>query len=197
MKKKISVDKMFLYGVLTLFANYIASWLGLLIPSTLFGGLTTASTTVINIVGIVTVFPLTFFFAWGICYFVFFKRHFPAIYEKSEYPKLWLKKTVLLILPGEIIRFFACLFSLGFSGSTGMFALIPTYLFELTYLKWFDRSDSVRQMGEFIFADYVAYTICYLIYILIYLIGIFFICKKIWKKTKEDYDDLIRPETKV
>ena len=76
-----------------------------------------------------------------------------------------------------------------------MFAAIPTYLFELTYLKWADRAYAVRQMGQFIFADYAAYAVCYLVYILIHLLGIFFICKTIWKHTKAEYDDLIRHET--
>ena len=73
-----------------------------------------------------------------------------------------------------------------------MFAAIPTYLFELTYLKWFDRAYAVRQMGQFIFADYTAYAVCYLVYIFIHLLGVFFICKTIWKHAKEAYDDLIR-----
>lgn len=197
MRKKVTANKVFLYGVLTLFANYIASWLGLLIPRMLFGGLATASVTVINTVGIVTVFPLTLFFAWGVIYLVFFRRQFSNFYEPSEYSNLWLKKAVFLTLPGEIFRFFACLITLGFSDSTGMFAAIPTYLFEMTYLKWFDRAYEVRQMGEYVFADFLGYTICYLVYFLIHLLGIFLISKIVWKKAKEEHDDLIRPETKV
>lgn len=178
-------------------ANYIASWLGLRIPRMLFGGLMSASAAVINTVGIITVFPFIFFFTWGIVYLMFFRRKFPNFYEPSEDPKRWLKKSVILILPGELIRFFICIIPLGFFGSTGVFAGIPTYLFELTYLKWFDRTYAVRQTGQFIFADFAAYAVCYLAYSIIHLLGIFFICKTVWKKAGEEYDDLIRPETKA
>lgn len=197
MKKKVSIGKIILYCVLSLLANLTASWVGLLIPRVIFSGLTSASVAVINTVGIITVFPLTLFFAWGIIYFTFFKGQFSNLYEPNEYSILWLKKAAQLVFPGELIRFFACLTTLGFSGSTGMFAAIPTYLFEMTYLKWVDRAYTVRQMGQFIFADYAAYAVCYLVYIIIHLLGIFFICKTIWKHAKTEYDDLIRHETKV
>ena len=196
MKKKVSIGMIILYGALSLLANLIASWVGLFIPRVIFSGLASASAAVINTVGVITVFPLTLVFAWGILYFIFFKGQFSNLYESSEDSNLWLKKTARLVFPGELLRFFVCLTTVGFSGSTGMFAAIPTYLFELTYLKWADRAYAVRQMGQFIFADYAAYAVCYLVYILIHLLGIFFICKTIWKHAKEEHDDLIRHETK-
>jgi len=196
MKKQIPAGIVFLCGFLTLFANFIASELGLLIPRTLFSGLESASPTVINTVGLLTVVPLTLLLSWGIMYFALFRRHFPDLYEPSENNKLWLKKAAILILPGEAVRFTACLTTLGFPDSTGKLASLATSLFEMTYLKWFNRFYSIRQLNEPVFADYVGYTVCYLIYLLVYLFGIFFICKAVWKRAKEDYDDLIRPSNK-
>lgn len=197
MKKTVFIGMLFLYEVLTLVANYIASWLGLAIPRKVFSGLISSSPAIINTVGVLTIVPLTLFIAWGILYLLFFKRQFPKLYEPSEKSKPWRKRACMVILPGELVRFFACLVTLGFSDSTGLFAAIPTYLFEMTYLKWFDRAEAVRQMGEFIFADYAGYTVCYAVYMLVHLLGIFFICKTVWKQTEEEHGDLIRPETKV
>ncbi len=193
MKKQIPVGIIFLCGVLTLFSNFIASELGLLIPRTVFSGLESSSPAVINTVSLLTVVPLTLLLSWGIMYFVFLRRHFPDLYEPSENSKLWLKKAAILILPGEIARFIVCLSTLGFPDSTGKLASLVTALFEMTYLKWFGRFYAIRQLNQRILADFAAYTVCYLVYLLVYLLGIFFMCKAVWKRAKEDYDDLIRP----
>ena len=97
MKKKVSIGMIILYGALSLLANLIASWVGLFIPRVIFSGLASASAAVINTVGVITVFPLTLVFAWGILYFIFFKGQFSNLYESSEDSNLWLKKTACFV----------------------------------------------------------------------------------------------------
>lgn len=190
----VPVRMLFGYGVVTLLANGIASWLGLTIPRLILGSFS-LSQSAINVLYFFTVVPLTFLFSWGIL-FLFLRRRFARQYEPGENPRLWLKKTVAMLFPGELLRYAACLLTVGYSGSTGRLASIPSDFFDTVYLNWSGRFYAVRQLGSIAASDYFAYTACYLVYLLLYLPGIFFLCKSLWKKGQEEYDDLIRPESK-
>ena len=86
---------------------------------------------------------------------------------------------------------FFCLKSLGHLNQSGVFSLVPTFLFENMYLIWTNRSEPVRQWLEYIFADFVAYAACYIIYLVIYLALVMLIYKRFWAEAKKDSEDLI------
>ena len=73
-----------------------------------------------------------------------------------------------LILPAEILRFLASLFHLGDLGNMGIFSVVPSYLYEITYLTWSGRLLAVRQEGAFAFLDFLVYILVYLVYFIVY-----------------------------
>lgn len=193
----VPVVSVFLYVLMTLGANYVASWLGLAIPRLMIGrSAGSLSQTQINLFGIITIVPITLLVTWLLLFWMM-KRSFQKLYEPSEDSRLWLKKALVFVLPGELFRYFVCLPTLGIFDGAGMFSALVTDLFDSVYLPKVDRVYAVRQLGERVFSDYAGYTLCYLIYLLVHLAGVLFLCKCIWKKWQEEYDDLIRPESKL
>lgn len=191
MKRPVETIPKLLYTILTLFANSMATVLGLVIIRWILTAIMSKielTQTQINVFSVIPMFVLELALSWGII-FIFFKNQFPKLYEVSEDKNLMIKKMVSFIWIGESIRFIICLFRLGL----GNLAATVQNMYMLTYLKWFDRYYAVRQLGETHFGDYFAYIVCYLIYFAIFMIGIYFICKWLWNKGKMDYDDLIRP----
>ena len=59
----------------------------------------------------------------------------------------WIKSALLIMLPGEIIRFALCFSVLGKFEKGGFFAVIPTVLFDTYWLGWTNRYVAVRAMG--------------------------------------------------
>ena len=187
----VPVGNVFLYALMTLAANYVASWLGLAIPRLLIGGSADSlSQTQINLFGIFTVVPITLLVTW-LGLFLMMKSTFSRLYKSSEDSRLWLKKALLFVLPGELLRYFICLPTLGIYDGTGMFSALVTYLFDSVYLPKVDRAYAVRQLGERIFSDYAGYTLCYLIYLLVHLAGVLFLCRFIWKKGQKEHDEML------
>lgn len=123
--------------------------------------------------------------------FFFFRSVVEDQYIPSEDKFCWLKSCARLVLPAETIRFLFCLSSLGHINQSGVFAFLPSLLFENTYLLWTNRSEPVRQWLEYIFADFIVYTLCYLLYIVIYLALVMLIYKHFWKEAQKESEDLI------
>ena len=123
--------------------------------------------------------------------FFYFRSVVADQYIPSEDKFCWIKSCARLVLPAETIRFLFCLSSLGHINQTGNFAFLPSLLFENTYLLWTNRHEPVRQWLEYIFADYVAYALCHIIYLVIYLTFVMLIYKYFWKEAKKDSEDLI------
>ena len=59
---------------------------------------------------------------------------------------------------------------------------MPSCLFELVYLKDPDKYSAVRQLGRFAFVDYVAFSLCYVLYLAVFLVAVFWMCKRVWNK---------------
>ena len=123
--------------------------------------------------------------------FFYFRSVVEDQYISGEDKFCWLKSCAKLVLPAETIRFLFCLISLGHMNQSGFFAFLPSLLFENTYLLWTNRSEPVRQWLEYIFADYVAYALCHIIYLVIYLALVMLIYKHFWKESQKDSEDLI------
>lgn len=122
--------------------------------------------------------------------FLLFRSSVPDFYYPSDRKNIWIKESLIIVLPGEICRFFACFSTLGHISSTGYFSLLPTLLFEQTYVRWFDRHDQTRQFMDFSAGDRFAYAICYLPYIVLFLFFVIMIFKHFWLEGKKDYDNL-------
>ena len=180
----------FTYGFISFVANFGASILGIGIPRllikayiSLFGNM---SQKTMNIFGYLTIFPLTFILSWVFVIFLT-KKFMPVHFDFCDDENGYTSHFVRLILPGEILRWLVVMFPLGSVNSTGYLSLLPSMLFENTYLKWSDRHKYVRQYLEFIPADYWAYSLCYLIYIAIYMAGLIAIYR--YLASREDPED--------
>ena len=128
--------------------------------------------------------------------FAYWKNRVPAHYQPSDDKRIWLKNALRLILPGEIVRCLLGTSCLGFIGSFGLLSLIPTFVFEQTYVIWSGRNKAIRQDAEFIFADYLAYIGIYLIYLVLFLLAVFAIYHYLWNVGKREKDELIVHESK-
>ena len=121
----------------------------------------------------------------------------PGQYFPSGDHFQWIKCFAALVVPGEAIRFVACFSSLGHINATGLLAILPSVLFENTYLVWSGRSNAVRNLLEYKAADFVVYALYYLIYVAVYLVITGWIYRYFWFKGKEERDDLIVRENKI
>lgn len=131
----------------------------------------------------------TFLATMGLFY-LFYRERVHGYYTPNQ-NKGDLPKTVLaLILPGEIVRFLLSLLSLGSAASTGAVSIIPTVLFEQTYLKWSNRYAIVRGGGSVIALDILMYVICYLIYFAAHFGALTAIFWYIWNVRKKGRKDL-------
>lgn len=123
--------------------------------------------------------------------FFYFRSVVADQYIPIEDKFCWLKSCARLVLPAETIRFLFCLSSLGHLNQSGKFAFLPSLLFENTYLLWTNRSEPVRHWLEYIFADFVAYALCHIIYLVIYFALVMLIYKHFWKEAQKDSEDLV------
>ena len=128
---------------------------------------------------------------------LFFRLVVPRQYDSREDPIDWIRYCARLILPGEMVRFLVCIASLGHINRTGMLAMLPSLIFENTYLLWSERSDAVRNLLEYKVADFAAFALCYLIYAVIHLGLVVLIYRFFWQRGKREREDRIVHERKV
>ena len=179
-----------MYGLFSFVSNIAASWMGLMITKALisvwiklFGNMTVTGN---NTFAYLTMFPLTLIISWVLVVLLtkmFMSERFGYYDDENTYKC----NIIRVILPGEILRWLVAMFPLGLISSTGYVALLPTALFENIYLKYWGRHNAVRQHGEFIPADYWAYSLCYLIYIAIYIAGLIAIYR--YLASREESED--------
>ncbi|MBP3376548.1 MAG: hypothetical protein J6L83_07270 [Clostridia bacterium] len=102
-----------------------------------------------------------------------------------------IKCFLLHVLPMEIVRYIVCLLSLGHLKQTGYFALLPSFIFENTYIRWSGRHNEIRNYLDYIPEDFLAYTLCYVVYAVVYLTFAILIYRKFWKVGREESEELI------
>ncbi len=191
--KKIQVKEIIFYGIVMCIANLLASLavsfiLKILVTPIKNVAFAYVLTIVILLVGCFGI-PLAVLFGY-------WKNRVPAHYQPSDENRLWLKNALRLILPGEIVRCILGTSCLGFIGSFGLLSLIPTFVFEQTYMIWSGRYNAIRQKAQFIFADYLAYVGIYLIYLALFLLAVLAIYRYLWNIGKREKDELIVHESK-
>lgn len=191
--KKIQAKEFIFYGIIVCIANLLASLatsfiLKIIVTPIKNVAFAYALTVFILLVGCFGI-PLAIIFAY-------WKNRIPAHYQPSDDKRLWLKNALRLILPGEIVRFLLGTSCLGFIGSFGLLSLIPTFVFEQTYVIWSGRYKAISQKAEFIFADYLAYVGIYLIYLALFLLAVLAIYRYLWNVGKREKEELIVHESK-
>ena len=111
--------------------------------------------------------------------FLYFKKAVPEQHLDNESRRSWQNNGLWLILPGEIARYLITLLDLGDGDGTGRIALAPSMLFEQTYMKWADIWNRSRlTYGP---TDVAAYSLCYLVYAIVYIALILTIYRAVWK----------------
>lgn len=192
-KKKIQAKDIIFYGIIVCIANLLASLATSFILKIIVTPMEKGA------LMFVIFFAILFVGCFGIplaVLFAYWKNRVPAHYQPSDDKRIWLKNALRLILPGEIVRCLLGTSCLGFIGSFGLLSLIPTFVFEQTYVIWSGRNKAIRQDAEFIFADYLAYIGIYLIYLVLFLLAVFAIYHYLWNVGKREKDELIVHESK-
>ena len=192
-KKKIQAKDIIFYGIIMCIANLLASLAVMFILKMLVAPMEKGA------LMFVISFAVLFVGCFGIplaVLFAYWKNRVPAHYQPSDDKRLWLKNALRLILPGEIVRCILGASCLGFIDSFGLLSLIPTFVFEQTYVIWSGRNKAIRQEAEFIFADYLAYIGIYLIYLALFLLAVLAIYNYLWNIGKCEKEELIVHESK-
>ena len=184
---------MIIYGIVTCLSNLLATFavsmiLKMLVTPMEMGVLKIALTYIILFIG-----------CFGISLavlFVYLKNRVPAHYQPSDEKWLWLKNGIRLILPGEIVRCILGVCTLGSVNNTGLLSLVPTFVFEQTYIIQSGRHQAIRQDLNFIFVDYLAYVGIYLIYLAFFMVAVLAIYRYLWNVGKHEREELIVHESK-
>ena len=184
-----------LYGIVTIVGNYIASYTSIivhkLIIASLIGPVILSLPRILGyLIYFLIYYPPALIVSWA-CIFVLFRICVPKLYKKEESKYTWLKRALKIALPGETIRYAICMNGVGLYGRTGMYALVPSDIYDNTWLKWTGRLNAVRYQGEFEFIDYLGYFIVYIPYLVLYLAVVLLIFKKFWKLGKIYKEDLV------
>ncbi|MBQ8441278.1 MAG: hypothetical protein IJX19_11490 [Clostridia bacterium] len=187
----ITASQMIAYGVLLFVSNVIATNLATILNriclTPLMGKVPFAVLGTVLIIGYILINLGLPYLAFSI----YFRTAVPAQYTPGGSRFDWLKKCLLLVAPAEILRYLLCIGTLGIMVKSGYYAMLPTCIFEWTYVRWSGRKIEIRQLGQFIAADYLAYTASYLIYSIVNLFFLALIYRHFWLKGKKDREDLV------
>ena len=187
----VTVSQMIIYGFLLFVSNLIATNLATILNrnclTPLMGKVPFAVLGTAVIVGYILINLGLPYLAFSI----YFRTAVPAQYTPGGSRFDWLKKCLLLVTPAEILRYLLCIGTLGIMVKSGYYAMLPTCIFEWIYLPLSGRNNEIRQLGQFIAADYLAYTASYLIYSIVNLFFVALIYRHFWLKGKKDREDLV------
>lgn len=187
----ITASQMIAYGVLLFVSNVVATNLATILNrnclTPLMGKLPFAVLGTVLIIGYILINLGLPYLAFSI----YFRTAVPAQYTPGGSRFDWLKKCLLLIAPAEILRYLICLGPLGHLEEGGYWAMLPTCIFEWVYIPLSGRLYEIGQLGQYIAADYLAYTASYLIYSAVNLFFVALIYRHFWLKGKKDREDLV------
>ena len=178
MEKRVSMDMKVMYAVVAFVAMLISSNLSYWLVNSILEKL--PANVFLSIVGLLGMTLLHLIISWGItAVFLFIK--FPSLYHRSEVKNMWVKKTVCLVIIGEIARFLGCVL------------FFRRYLDKVSSL-WYDiiygAHVDVYTFGVLNILDSIVYAVIYLCITAVFLLGVFLICKKLWRLGEIDYDNI-------
>lgn len=182
MEKKVSLDSKLIYAVMTFLASVISS-------NIIYWAVEATAQKIPHPAAVYPLFLLVMpalyiLLCWGIM-FLYLYRKFPTLYHRSDDSRLWIKKTVSLILPGELVRYITCVLFYD-----RYFEKVTTTMYHIIYGSKMDEST----IGVFDFIDDAVYSVIYFVLLAAFLAGIFFVCKKLWETGKKDYENLYGAE---
>lgn len=178
MEKKVSLDSKFLYVVMTFLASMVSS--NLIYWAVDATAQKIPHPAVVYPLFLIIMPALYILLCWVIVGLYLYKK-FPTLYHRSEDKKLWIKKTVGLILPGELARYITSVLFYD-----RYFEKVTTSMYHLVYGSYMDEST----VGVFDYIDDAVYSVIYFVLLGVFLAGTFFMCKKLWELGKKDYENL-------
>ncbi len=182
MERKVSIDSKALYAAFTVIACLVSSNLSYWIVMSKAEGTVTNFGVYCLLSLLMTVVSLLL--SWVIVFLYLFKK-FPTFYHKTESKNIWAKKTLSLILPGELARFIISVLTF-----RRYFDKTTVQLYQIIYGFWLDDAT----IGIFSLLDMAVYAVVYLAVNAVFLAGVFFTCKKLWALGKRDYENLYKTE---
>ena len=177
MEKKVSLDSKFIYVVMTFLASIISSNL-------VYWAVESIAEKIPHPAVVYPLFllvmPMLYILLCWVIVGVYLYKKFPTLYHRSEDEKLWIKKTIGLILPGELTKYIACVLFYD-----RYFEKVTTSMYYMVYGSKMDEST----VGVFDFIDDAVYSVIYFVILAAFLAGVFFLCKKLWMLGKKDYEN--------
>lgn len=182
MSKKVSFDTKFLYAVFTVVSAIAASNLSYWLIMRVLGK-NVADIAVYCLISVLMT-AVSVILSWAIM-FVFLYKKVPGLYFKSDDKKLWVKQTVSLILPGELARFIISVLTF-----RRYFDKASVQFYNVVYGLWADEIT----VGILNVIDYMVYGAVYVFLLAVFLLGIFFMYRRLWLLGKRDYENLYKTE---
>ena len=195
MKKSRYIKKVIknavLYGIVAFLIYYFASYTGRQIGNTLKDILAYFDPDypigLFDTIHLCLIVPSNLIFTW-IMFFYLLRLTVPPIYFELNKGCRWYSVAFACIMPAEIVRFVYGLTDMGNFMGSARFSFAVTKLFDTLWCNITDRG-AVRQHGNYIFTDYIGYTLCYIVWEFICLTVVFLIFKYYWnigEARKED-----------
>ena len=191
MKKSYYVKNAISYGVVAFISYYFASYtcrqIGNILKNILSDDGLSYPIGLFNTLHLAFSIPAFLIFTWTM-FFYLLRLTIPPIYFELKNGRKWYHVAFVLIMPAEIIRLVYGLTDMGNFVGSARFSFVVTKLFDTLWCNITKRG-AVRQHGNYIFTDYIGYTLCYILWELICLTVIFLIFKYYWDVGKLRNED--------
>ncbi|MBQ7292984.1 MAG: hypothetical protein IJW79_04505 [Clostridia bacterium] len=191
MKKSYYIKNAISYSVVAFIVYYFASYccrqIGNILKSVLSDGGVNYPIGLFNTLHLLLIIPAALIFTWTM-FFYLLRLTIPPIYFELENGRKWYSVAFVCIMPAEIIRLIYGLTDMGNLIGSARFSFVPTKLFDTLWCNMTNRG-AVRQHENYIFTDYIGYTLCYVIWEIVCLTVVFFIFKYYWNIGEARKDD--------
>ncbi len=187
MKKSYYIKNAISYGIVAFTIYYFASYMCRQIGNVLKDFLARFDPGyhigLFNAIHLCLIVPATLIFTWTM-FFYLLRLTVPPIYNGRK----WYSVAFVCIMPTEIIRLIYGLSDMGNLVGSARFSFVPTKFFDTLWCNITNRG-AVRQHGNYIFSDYVGYTLSYVVWELVCLSIVFLIFRYYWNIGEARKDD--------
>lgn len=144
---------------------------------------------------------ILYLIAFSLVYIILYKTLKGQVSEQfvlSEDKWMWLKSGCSYIALGEGIRFLLNMMPIDFvllvtSIKFGQLLATPCYfLFNMTYLASSGRSAAIFQQSAYIPMDFIAFALCYLVYLAVHMAIVLLIYRRFWHKAEKEHEAMIQ-----
>ena len=193
---KINFIERFRYVLVLLIANvasfFVMSFLAAILVAVFEG----EKTPVLRILA-----NFTYLISFAVVYIILYKTLKNQVSEQfvpSDDKWMWLKSGCSYTALGEGIRFLINMFPIDFvflvtSIKFGQLLALPSYfLFNLTYLASSGRSAAIFRESAYIPMDFIAYALCYIVYLAAHMAIVLLIYRHFWKKAEKEHTAMLQ-----